>query len=157
MHPQTSKKIGAMIAASSPAELAALQSELPVLSLLAKLDPGAASLLPEAPADQAGQQRVSLVVKEGLQVGGWEHRGGGSNNTVASESIGLPLAGHGLGSCVLFQVRRGTDISDANAGIRGGPWQTHIYTLYGILLVPDGHPVVSIQCFNGIHAYSTCT
>lgn len=76
-----------MIVASQSSELAALQSELPVLSLLAKLDAAATTLCSEVPADQDQQlgsgpgtqgaaPRVSLVVKEGLQVRGRERKRG---------------------------------------------------------------------------------
>uniref|UniRef100_A0A7S1X1F6 valine--tRNA ligase n=1 Tax=Tetraselmis chuii TaxID=63592 RepID=A0A7S1X1F6_9CHLO len=61
------KKIAASIVASAPETQARLQAELPVMALLAKLDPSAAQVLGSMPEGGA-EGAVGLVVREGLEV-----------------------------------------------------------------------------------------
>lgn len=66
---EVGKKIAATLVVSDAAEREALASELPVICLLAKLEPSQVAVVSEAPASAQGTgQAVSLVVKEGVQV-----------------------------------------------------------------------------------------
>ncbi|KAF5828074.1 tRNA synthetases class I-domain-containing protein [Dunaliella salina] len=71
---ETGKKIGGSVIVEDANERASLEAELPVISLLARMDPSQLGVLPavpeSTPAQGSGgaQPNVSLVVKDGIQV-----------------------------------------------------------------------------------------
>ena len=86
------RRIPATIVVASPALAAAVREEAAVLQALCKLDAAQLTVVAVAPAAAAGEESISLVVRDGVEVRGW---GWG----IHVEPAGEPLQMHACSMC----------------------------------------------------------